>query len=161
MKGRIAAGAIAVVFALASPVIALHEGLVLNTYADPVGIPTICYGHTAADVRSGRVATEAECDELLQADMQKALDSVLRCVKIELKPNEAAALVSFTFNVGGGALCTSTMARLANAGAPPAQWCAQMGRWVYGTVAGVKIEFPGLVKRRKAEMALCMGENSG
>jgi lysozyme len=30
-----------------------HEGYIPHTYADPVGIPTICYGHTGAGRDAG------------------------------------------------------------------------------------------------------------
>lgn len=145
--------------ALATPVVSYYEGYIPHTYADPVGIPTICVGHTGADVTPGRVATKAECDALLQGDLAEAYGDVQRCIGVPLQPTEAAALISFTFNVGGGALCTSTLARIANAGAPAREWCAQMDRWNKGRVFGWLVQLPGLVKRRAAERAMCEGRD--
>lgn len=151
--GKIGAGALA----LAAPIVGYYEGMIPHTYTDPVGIPTICIGHTGADVVPGHVATPGECEALLQADLGGAYGDVRRCIGVPLQPHEAAALTSFTFNVGGAALCTSTLARMANAGAPAAQWCPQLERWVYARKAGVLIQLPGLVKRRAAERAMCEG----
>lgn len=143
----------AIVLGLSSTVVGYYEGMVPNTYADPVGIATICYGHTGPDVEWGDTRTAEQCEELKQADMQAALGSVLRCTGPNLQNHEYAALVSFTYNVGGTAFCTSTMAQQINSGAPASVWCAQLDRWVYAK--GIKL--PGLVKRRAAERALCEG----
>lgn len=60
--------------------------------------------------------------------------------------------MSFTFNVGGQALCNSTLAKRINAGQLPGA-CAELSKWVYSR--GIKL--PGLVKRREAERAICEG----
>jgi lysozyme len=148
---RTVTGFAAAVLALATPLVAYVEGYVPRTYADPIGIPTICYGHTGADVIDGRTATRDECEALLHGDLAIALSAVQRCVVVRLAPHEAAALVSFTYNVGGKALCQSTLARKANAGAKPSEWCAELDRWVYAS--GVRLA--GLVKRRALERSLC------
>jgi len=143
----------AIVLGLSGPVIGYYEGMVPHTYADPVGIPTICYGHTGPDVEWGDTRTAEQCEALKQSDMQAALGGVLRCTGPELADHEYAALVSFTYNVGTTAYCNSTMARQINAGAPATVWCSQLDRWVYAK--GIKL--PGLIKRRAAERALCEG----
>lgn len=154
---RTLTGLAAAAVAIAAPLVAHYEGVIPHTYADPANIPTICAGHTGPDVVPGRVAQPGECEQLLQQDLGDAFIQVQRCIGVPLKPWQAAALTSFTFNVGGAALCNSTLARLANAGAPPEQWCAQLDRWTYITRAGVAVQLPGLVKRRAAERALCEG----
>ena len=70
-------GFAALVLALAAPVVAYFEGYVPTTYADPIGIPTICYGHTGADVVAGRVASRAECETLLHGDLAIAFAAVI------------------------------------------------------------------------------------
>lgn len=150
---RAAKGAAAAVLAMAAPLVAYFEGYVPTTYADPIGIPTICYGHTGIGVVPGRRASRAECDALLHGDLAKAYASVVRCISITLEPYQAAALTSFTFNVGADAFCSSTLARKANSGSAPTEWCAELDRWVFAH--GTKL--PGLVKRRAAERALCEG----
>ena len=159
MKQKIAAGTMAAVLAAASPCVAWYEGYVPQTYRDPVGIPTACYGHTGPDVTVGRSFTRDECDRLLHGDLAEAFTAVSQCVRAPMEPYEAAAMVSFTFNVGGHAFCGSTMLRLVNAGADGNVFCAQLRRWTKSTLLGVKIELPGLVKRRDAEYRMCMGQN--
>lgn len=159
MKARVAALSSAAVLAVASPCVAYYEGMVPHTYADPIGIPTICYGHTGTDVVPGRKATPMECQALLEQDLGEALRALDQCVRVPVEVHEAAALVSFTYNVGGRALCTSTLVLMLNAGAPPQRWCAQLSRWTKATVpvVRVKVELPGLVKRRASERAMCLG----
>lgn len=140
----------ALVLALASAVGAYYEGMVPYTHADPVGIPTFCFGHTGSDVTPGRVAKPGECEALLQEDMAKAYGHVLRCITVPMNAGQAAALTSATFNAGPKIVCGSTLQRLANAGDWPGA-CAQLDRWVY---AG-SIKLPGLIKRRASERALC------
>lgn len=144
----------AAVLVLAAGIVAHFEGYSLTAYADPVKINTICYGHTAPDIHKGDTATPAECERLLTGDLSRAYASVRNCITVPLKDNEAAALVSFTFNVGGSTLCHSTLARLANAGKPASVWCYQLDRFVYAH--GIK--FNGLVKRRAAERRMCLGQ---
>lgn len=146
------AGLAASVLAMAGVMVSYHEGYIPNTYRDPVGIPTICYGHTGPDVTPDRVATREECMALLDGDLLVAWRGVQRCIHDPIEPHQAAALVSFTFNVGVNAMCSSTLARKANAG----DWtgaCAELSRWVYAK--GIRL--PGLVKRRADERAMCEG----
>lgn len=145
----IAAGAGGAVLA-AGMLIAPWEGERRAAYADPVGIPTICFGRTAG-VRLGQSATGEQCAAALVADVQTALADVDRCTP-GLPPGPRAAFASFAYNVGGAKYCTSTLARHAKAGRLP-EACAELSRW---TRAGGK-ELPGLVKRRAAERAMCEG----
>lgn len=158
VANKVAAGAAAVVLTMAGGLVTYYEGMVPRTYADAVGIPTICYGHTGPDVTPGRVAKPGECEELLRKDLGAAYWSVQRCIGVRLQPHEAAALTSFVFNVGERALCNSTLARMANQGTPASKWCAQLDQWVYATKMGVKIKLNGLVKRRASERAICEGK---
>ncbi len=135
---------------LAAPLIARYEGERTQAYADPVGIPTICFGHTAG-VRLGQTATPEQCAGKLVADTRAALADVDRCTP-GLPDRVRAALASFAYNVGGGAYCRSTLAQYAKRGNIAAA-CAELSRWTY---AGGR-ELPGLVKRRAAERAMCEG----
>lgn len=133
---------------LAVPVVALYEGEMLTTYADPVGIPTVCYGETdKALTMRGRFSRD-ECRAVLGASLMAHALELDKCLTRELKPHEAAAILSWGYNVGAGAACKSTLVRKANAGEP---FCAELSRWTY---AGGK-QLPGLVKRRAAERAMC------
>ncbi len=158
-NGKRTAAATALICALASPCVTYYEGYVPHSYADPVGITTACYGNTGYDIQSGKTYTKSQCDKMLTDGLRRALDDVDHCIGIGTSPPQAAALVSFTYNVGRNKLCNSTLARLANEGAAPEVWCAQMLRWTYATKFGVTLELPGLVKRRNAEFHMCLGQD--
>ena len=147
LAAKIGAGAAAVVAAF----VATHEGTILRTYRDPIGIITACTGHVDPTLRLGTSYTPAQCQEMLYVDLVKhAAD--LDCIHTALTDNQKVALLSFTFNVGARNFCGSTLVRKANAGAQPLEWCAELRRWTY---AGGK-QLPGLVKRREAEYGLCV-----
>lgn len=151
-KRVVGSGIAGVVLALAATVAVYFEGYIPTTYADPVGIPTICYGHTGPDVTPGRTATAEECSALLEQDLAVAYASVKRCITSPMLPHQAAALTSAAYNAGPKIVCGSTLQKLANAG----DWngaCAQLDRWVWAS--GRKL--PGLIKRRAAERAICEG----
>lgn len=139
----------AAVLALTVPTVAYFEGTVPRTYRDPIGIVTACVGHTGPELRMGQTFTQAQCTEMLYADLLKHT-AALDCVKTPMTDGQKAAFLSFAFNVGSGAFCGSTLARKANGG-DMAGACAELSRW---TLAGGK-ELPGLVKRRKAEREMC------
>ena len=126
------------------------EGLRQTAYRDPVGIPTICFGETKG-VRMGDRATLEECRNMLQDSLQIADEEVARCTRAPLPDHRRAALVSFTYNVGGSAYCNSTLVRKLNAGDIPGA-CNELNRWVYAK--GIKL--PGLVARRGQEYQMCM-----
>lgn len=144
---RFAAGSL-VISALGLGLISQHEGAVTDAYLDPVGIPTICMGHTEG-VFLGQKRTLKECEVLLKEDATYAGRAIARCTKVDLTQGQYDALVSFVFNVGGSAYCGSTLVRKLNAG-QCFEAGAQFDRWVYAK--GRKL--PGLVKRRAAERAL-------
>lgn len=147
----IVSAAAAGVLAIAAAFVAPWEGYEPTPYRDIVNVMTVCYGHTG-NVEQ-RTYTKAECDALLQSDLGKHWNGVANCVHRPLKDHEAAAVLSLAFNVGTGAVCGSTMVRKINAGAPPAEFCRELFKWVYA--GGHKVR--GLERRRAAEFKLCMG----
>jgi lysozyme len=132
--------------------ISSFEGLALKTYADPVGVLTIGFGHTGPDVHKGRVVTKARAFELLREDTSGAAAQVDRLVRRPLTQGQFDALVSLVFNAGTAPL-TGTLGRKLNAGDDEGA-ADEFGRWVKGTVKGVLVTFKGLVRRRAAEAAL-------
>lgn len=148
LAAKIGAGALA----LAAPLVVYYEGTIPRTYRDPIGILTSCTGHTGPELRMGQTWSKEQCDQQLYSDLLKHADA-LDCIKTPMTDGQKAALLSFAFNVGGEALCKSTLARRANQGDWPAA-CAELSRW---TLAAGK-ELPGLVKRRAAERAMCEGK---
>ena len=147
LRRRLAAAGIAA----AIPLVATFEGLRRTAYLDPVGIPTACFGATQG-VRLGQSYTAEQCRDLLARDLLLANSDVDACVRVPLTENQRTALVSFTYNVGRGAFCGSTLVRKLNAGDYVGA-CNELPRWVYAK--GVKL--PGLEKRREQERAVCLG----
>lgn len=149
LRSKLTAATGAATLGLAAVVVANYEGLRTNAYLDPVGIPTICYGHTAT-ARMGQTLSQAECDRLLEGDLGEALEAVDTLVKVPLPVERRAALASFAYNVGAGQLASSTLLRKLNAG-DHAGACAELSRWVYA--GGRKLS--GLERRRASERELC------
>ncbi len=136
------------------------EGLRLTGYIDPVGIPTIGYGHTGPEVKVGESISETEADQILRADLEKFANGVRNRVAVTVSDNAFAALVSFAFNTGLGNFANSTLLKKLNLG--DAKGAAkEFLRWVKGTINGKKVTLPGLVRRRKAESKLFETPDSG
>lgn len=150
LKRRIAIGATAGAISIATAVVSYYEGYRPSAYRDPVGIPTICYGHTAT-ARIGQTLSQERCTELLQADLGHAFKAVDRRTTVELPPPTRAALASFVYNVGEGNFARSTLLRKLNAGDLRGA-CHELPRWVYAK--GQRLN--GLVKRRATERDLCL-----
>lgn len=151
------------VLALALPVIRAAEGCRLRPYICPAGVPTIGWGSTR--YLDGRLVTMKDqpidrptADLLLEAEARRALGEVARLVKVPLTAGQAAALTSFTYNIGAGRLRSSTLLRRLNAD-DDAGAAEEFPRWVYGGQPPAKM--PGLIKRRAAERALFLGGTAG
>ncbi len=150
---KVIGGISAAVLALVIPLIVRWEGSGhYEAYVDPVGVLTVCYGHTGPDVVKGRKYTKAECDALLTQDVAEANADVKRCIPVPLLPQIEAALTSAAFNVGSRVVCGSTLQERALANDWPGA-CAQLDRWKYG---GGRV-LRGLELRRADERAMCEG----
>ena len=128
------------------------EGVRLTAYPDPGtgGDPwTIGYGHTGADIHAGFTITQAQAEEYLRQDVQKAAANVNTHVKVEITQDEFDALVDFAFNCGCGNLDTSTLLKKLNAG--DHEGAAQ--EFLKWDMAGGH-HMAGLLRRRQAEAAL-------
>ena len=128
------------------------EGCRLTSYQDVAGIWTIGYGHTG-NVRPGMSITQEQADSFLQSGLKKFERCINRCVAVPLTQNMFDALVSFTYNVGTGALQRSTLLRKLNRGDTEGA-AAEFDKWIH---AGKKV-FPGLVRRRREEKELFLKE---
>ncbi|HBO6773379.1 TPA: lysozyme [Pseudomonas aeruginosa] len=132
-------------------IIKKFEGFSEKAYPDPAHgwrVPTIGYG-TTSGVKMGDTITKERAEELLREDVKRFEGYVDRLVKVPLTQGQFDALVSFTYNLGPGALEKSTLLKLLNRG--DYQGAAdQFSRWVN---AGGK-RLGGLVKRRAAERVL-------
>lgn len=80
------------------------EGCVLQVYLDVVGVKTVGYGHTGADVNLlpvGARISQEQADLLLKTDIAKFERNVNRYDSIyHWSQNEYDSLCSFAFNVG-------------------------------------------------------------
>ncbi len=137
-------------------VIKSFEGCELTAYVCPAGVLTIGVGHTGPDVKPGMTITQARADELLAQDLVRFEQAVDRLIDPTQQQCQFDAIVSFTFNVGEGALEGSTLRRRMNAGEDLNTVAREeLPKWVKG--AGNE-PLPGLVRRRDAEVALhCSG----
>ncbi len=132
--------------------VAQEEGTVLHVYKDPVGIPTIGVGHV---VRPGESfpngITKQQALEILAKDIGIAEHAVNTGVKVPISQNQFDAMVSFTFNCGGGAFKSSGLLARLNEGKYEAA-ADEFLKWV--RASGQVL--PGLVARRKRERAMFM-----
>ena len=128
--------------------IARWEGFSPLAYICPAGFNTIGYGHVigAGELFPGGGITRMQARELLRADAQVAARAVARLIGVPLSQGQLDALISFTFNLGAGALQRSTLRRKVNRAEHDAV-PAELMKWVWG--GGRKL--PGLVKRRADE----------
>lgn len=124
------------------------EGLRLQPYLDTGGVWTCGYGHIRG-VTEHTHCTPEIAEAWLEADLQHAEESVSDLVKVKLTDNQFAALVSFTFNVGRGALAKSTLLRKLNEGGYSLV-PACLKSWIFDNGKVIK----GLVARRDAECNL-------
>jgi lysozyme len=134
------------------------EGLKTAAYYDPVGIPTICYGETRG-VEMGDTATVAECKAMLAGRLIEFATGLDNCLTAEdtIPDLTYGAFVSWTYNVGLGAACKSTLVKKANAGDLVGA-CNELPKW--NRAGG--IVWLGLVKRREDEQRMCLeGVRSG
>jgi lysozyme len=135
-------------------IIKKYEGLKLNAYICPAGVPTIGFGSTfypdGRRVKLGDKITITEAESILLHDIKRFEKEVRTGVKIEITNNQLSALISFVYNVGASAFRKSTLLRKVNANPTDLTIHNEFMRW---TRAGGKV-LPGLVKRRAEESKL-------
>jgi lysozyme len=96
---------------LALRLIRAFEGCRLAAYQDAVGIWTICWGYIRG-VKPGQTSTQTRCDMLLASEAGGVMLRVLQlCPELAPYPARLAAVTSFAYNLGTGALAASTLRR--------------------------------------------------
>ena len=130
---------------IAVPMIAKFEGCRLRAYQDSVRVWTIGYGHTKG-VHSGRFGRKSKpttccASKLITSWITSFSTSMLRLMSTSL-----AALTSFAYNLGVGAMKRSTLLRKLNSG-DKAGAAHEFYRW---NKAGGHV-LRGLTSRREAE----------
>lgn len=133
--------------------IATHEGYRSDAYTPVKGdVATIGFGDTHGVKLGDR--TDPVRALIRLGDHVEAFQVQLRkCIgDVPMYQNEWDAVVSWAYNVGPGAACSSTLVRKLQArdysGA-----CAELLRWTKFNGR----DLPGLVKRRQGEYRQCMG----
>ncbi|SAL26107.1 lysozyme [Caballeronia sordidicola] len=97
----------------------------------------------------GTVWTQARADARLTADLLRFGAAVDSLVKVPLSPQQKAAIVDFTFNLGSGNLQSSTLLKLLNAG----DYAGAANEFPKWNLASGKV-MAGLVTRRARERSL-------
>lgn len=149
-----ATGAAGAVLIATAAFVGPWEGLRTDAYLDRIASPpvwTVCYGETKG-VGPGDSYTATECQDMLAQSLKGYRDGLTACIpSLPAQPQGVqVALTSWTYNVGIGAACRSTLAKRANAG----DWraaCTELLKW---DKAGGKV-IRGLTNRRQAEYRLC------
>ena len=99
------------------------EGVSLKAYLDVAGVPTIGVGFTyypgGEKVKLGDTITQAQCDTIFNTIITSYEDAVNNSVKVIIGQNQFNSLVSFSFNVGIGALAKSTLLKRINSKTSP------------------------------------------
>ena len=155
-----ASGGTAIAIALATAMGMHFEGKNNHAHLDPIGVLTICYGHTK-NVKPGDYRTDEECEQLLHVDMAEANRHVKRCIPVPLPIPVEAAFTDAAFNLGPSVVCGSTLQRKALAGDLEGA-CLQLtqaknsdgGNRGWSFAAGKF--FRGLFRRRSEEVDLCL-----
>lgn len=138
-------------------IIKRSEGLRLTAYLCPAGVPTIGYGHTGPDVTREQVGkrkiSAKAAEALLLNDYEEVERGILPSCRVLPNENQLGAMVCLAFNIGLGALKSSSVLKAHNRGDFAAAARA-FALWNRATVGGKKVVLPGLVSRRAAEAAL-------
>ncbi len=126
-----------------------YEKCRLTAYDDGVGVWTIGWGHTKG-VKPGDTCTQEQANAWFDGEIAEFEGAVNGAVAVPITQIQFDALVSFAYNVGTGALGSSTLLKTLNGGN-----YAGTGRhfesWDKGVVNGRLVSLEGLTKRRKAE----------
>ncbi|KAJ3557188.1 hypothetical protein NP233_g11805 [Leucocoprinus birnbaumii] len=132
------------------------EGFVPKPTPDPIGLPTVGFGHLCKTKGCSEVKfplTEATATTLMKTDLKQFTSCLNKAIKptVKLSDNQFGALASWTFNEGCGNMQSSSLIKRLNNGENPnivAQ--EELPKW---RLAGGKV-LQGLVRRRAAEIKL-------
>jgi GH24 family phage-related lysozyme (muramidase) len=155
---------------IATRLIEEFEGIELEAYLDPVGIPTICAGLTrypnGEPVRMGDVCDYRICKRHLEELLRKQYIPAAECIPgwDRLGPNRQAVLLSFAWNLGArfyGAAGFETISGVLRDGAVRAEVYQQMPQALALYVKAGGRTLDGLVNRRRREAAIWQQEDDG
>jgi len=135
--------------------IKLFEGLRLKPYLCSAKVPTIGYGSTFYENNkkvemSDPAITKQRADELLELSADRFARKVMNLVKKPITQNQLNALTSFAYNLGSGALASSTLLKKLNVNPNDVTIRNEFLRW--NKANGVALK--GLTNRRIKEADL-------
>lgn len=140
---------------MAVEIITHFEGFFADVYDDPIGIPTIGYGHvmkpgdpTHVSESQARAWLKQELKDVYAPEAFTRLENKGYDLS-KMSASQKAAVVSFAYNLGAGAIGTASWPQKWKAGdqsGAEASWKAHCN------AAGGKL--PGLVRRRFSEFLL-------
>ena len=141
-------------------IIKRHEAFRSKPYLCPAGVPTIGYGATYYTFghkvkMTDPEITQLDAENLLKKMLKHFEAGVNRYVQREITQNQFDSIVSFSYNLGLGALQRSTLLQVVNKNPNDKDIKYQFSRWVRAN--GKKLK--GLVKRRKEEANLYFKTN--
>jgi lysozyme len=129
------------------------EGLYLKAYLCPANVPTIGYGSITwpdgKKIELGQQVDLQTAEKLLMWEVNKKAVEVAKMAP-GLNQNQFDSLVSFAYNLGTGALKSSTLLKKVKANPNDPTIRDEFNKWNRG---GGKV-LKGLVRRRKAEADL-------
>lgn len=122
---------------------------------------TYGYGTTTGVRKGDRITPPRALVRLLYEVDNVYGEGIKKCIKVPLFQHEYDAYIRLTYNIGVGAFC-----RKAKPGDPPnlidlinaeryAEACERIDAFKYGPG---RVIYPGLVKRRSEERAICEGK---
>jgi len=131
------------------------EGLSLKPYKCQANISTIGYGNTYYEngvkvQMSDAPITKQRAEDLLKHSADRYASKVANLLKKPVTQNQFNSLVSFAFNVGSGALASSTLLKLVNVNPNDAMIAKEFLKWNKVN----KVPNKGLTNRRIKESAL-------
>ena len=132
-----------------------HEAFRSQIYDDGAGNRTIGYGHLVLPGETFEHGlTEAEADELFEADVRRVVDPSLDLIEVDLTQNQIDAVGSFIYHVGPRAFSRDVLGAL-NAGDFD-RATDEMAKYTRGRNqrTGELTSLRGLVNRRRAEIKL-------
>lgn len=126
-----------------------HEGCKLTAYQDQGKVWTIGWGATGSDIVAGLVWTQEQADARLGTDLAKCEVAVIKLLNKRLPDRALAALDSFCYNLGSGALASSHLLQCINNG----DYIGAAKAFIVWDHIG-QTEIKGLLIRRLEEAAL-------
>ena len=138
------------------------EGCHLVAYACPAGVWTIGWGNTQIDgrpVKQGDKISQSTADTMLRDSVEQFAAQLYTLIPAAKNygGNQQAALLSWLYNVGGGAVEESTLRRRLDAG-ESAQVVIPQELTKWDKANGKPLA--GLTRRRNAEVELFIGKQS-